>query len=210
MVFATQTMLQGAATIRLKRCEGRKSVRMIDFALLILRLALGTLLAGHGAQKLFGWFGGPGLNGTSGMMESLKLEPAKPWAVTAASSEFGGGVLMLLGFLNPIGPLGALGAMSMATAKVHWGKPIWATKGGAELPVTNMAIASALMLAGPGTYSLDAALGTKLPRWVILPGLTGVAATVAIALRRSQQAQQAAPTPDEEAQRRRAEEAGVL
>ncbi len=187
---------------------------MVDFALLVLRLTLGGLIAGHGAQKLFGWFSGPGMQGTSGIMEKMKLWPARPWAITATASEFGGGMLTLLGFLNPLGPLGVIGAMSMATFKVHWGKPIWASKGGPELPVTNMAIASALMVAGPDRYSLDGLLGTKLPRWVILPGLAGIAATVAIALRLSQQAeQQAAPPPhkpDEEALRRRAEEAGVM
>jgi putative oxidoreductase len=159
---------------------------MIDAALLVLRLTLGSLLAGHGAQKLFGWFGGSGMRGATNMMERMKLRPARPWAITAASCEFGGGVLMLLGFLNPLGPLGALGSMSMAAVKEGWGKPIWASAGGAELPVTNMGIASALMLAGAGKYSLDGALGTKLPRWVILPGLVGVAATLAIGLRRSQ------------------------
>lgn len=187
---------------------------MVTVALLMLRLTLGALIAGHGAQKLFGWFGGPGMQGTSGMMEKMNLRPARPWAITAAASEFGGGVLTLLGFLNPLGPLGVIGAMSMATFKVHWGKPIWASKGGPELPITNIAIASALMVAGPDTYSLDRLLGVRLPRWVMLPGLAGIAATVAIARRRSQQAeQQAAPPPqkpDEEAQRRRAEEAGVL
>ena len=85
----------------------------------------------------------------------------------------------------------------MATARVHWGKPIWVTAGGAELPATNMAIATALTLAGPGKYSLDAALGSRLPRWVAIPGLLGVALAVALGLRRSQQAP-AAPSTEEE------------
>jgi putative oxidoreductase len=214
MVFANQMALQQAATISPKRHFSRKSAHVMNFALLILRVTLGTLMAGHGAQKLFGWFKGPGLKGTSGIMESLKLKPARPWAITAASSEFGGGVLTLLGFLNPLGPLGITGSMSMATFTAHWDKPIWASKGGPELPITNIAIASVLMLAGPGKYSLDAVLGTRLPRWVLIPGLAGVAATVTIALRRSQQEQHkpAFPPaqPNEEALRRRAEEAGVL
>ncbi len=158
---------------------------MVDVALLVLRATTGSLLAGHGAQKLFGWFGGHGLKGTSGWVESLDLRPGRVWALVAGLSEFGGGALMVLGFLNPMGELGVLGSMSMATSKVHWGKPIWVTSGGAELPVTNAAIASALMLAGDGKYSLDELLGSRLPRWTAIPGLAVVGATLAVALRGS-------------------------
>jgi putative oxidoreductase len=122
-----------------------------------MRLVLGTLLAGHGAQKLFGSFNGPGIEGTSGFMEMLGLTPGKPWAFMAGLSEFGGGVLTAIGFLNPLGPLGIIGAMAMATTKAHSGKPIWVTEGGAELPVTNIAAATALMLNGPDEWSLDRA-----------------------------------------------------
>lgn len=151
---------------------------MGNLAALLLRLVLGGLLAGHGAQKLFGSFSGPGLEGTSGFMEMLGLKPGKPWAVMAGLSEFGGGVLTLLGLLNPLGPLGVIGAMSMATTKAHWGKPIWVTEGGAELPVLNIAAATALILNGPGKYSLDRALGLKLPAWLAPLGLVAVILTV--------------------------------
>ena len=165
---------------------------MTNLALLVLRLTLGSLLAGHGAQKLFGWFGGHGLEGTSGWLESLGLRPGHRWAFLAGLSEFGGGVLMVLGFLNPLGPLAAIGAMAMAAAKVHWGKPIWVTSGGAELPITNMAIALALGLAGPGGYSVDRRLGTRLPRLVLVPGLLLVAVGIAFGLISSRQPQPAA------------------
>ncbi len=151
---------------------------MGNLAALLLRLVLGGLLAGHGAQKLFGSFNGPGLEGTSGFMEMLGLKPGKPWAVMAGLSEFGGGVLTLLGLLNPLGPIGVIGAMSMATTKAHWGKPIWVTEGGAELPVLNIAAATALILNGPGKYSLDRALGLKLPAWLAPLGLVAVILTV--------------------------------
>ena len=128
---------------------------MRDVARLIVRVVVGGLLAGHGAQKLFGWFDGPGPEGTRGMMEHLELHPPQRGAVLAGLSEFGGGVLMALGALNPLGPRGVIGAMSMATAKVHAGKPIWNSAGGAELPVTNMAAAVAIGLAGPGRISVD-------------------------------------------------------
>ncbi|MFL5733781.1 MAG: DoxX family protein [Chloroflexia bacterium] len=156
---------------------------MRNFALLLVRLTVGGLLAGHGAQKLFGWFGGHGLEGTSGWMESMGLRPGKPWALLAGLSEFGGGVLTLLGFLNPLGSLGITGAMGMAIGKAHWGKPIWVTSGGAELPVINIAVALALGLSGPGDISVDRLLGIKLPRRLVLvPGLILAAASVAYGL----------------------------
>ncbi len=156
----------------------RSESGMGGLAALVLRAALGALLAGHGAQKAFGWFNGPGMEGTSGFMEMLGLRPGRPWATLAALSEFGGGVLTLLGLLNPLGPLGVISSMSMATTKAHWGKPIWVTEGGAELPVTNMAAALALILNGPGKYSLDRALGIRLPGWLAPLGLAGILLTV--------------------------------
>jgi len=134
------------------------------------------LLTGHGAQKLFGSFSGPGLEGTSGFMEMLGLTPGRPWAFLAGLSEFGGGVLTALGFLNPLGPLGIIGAM--ATVKALSGKPIWVTEGGAELPVTNIAAATALILNGPGKWDLDRALGLRLTRWLAPLGLVAIILTV--------------------------------
>lgn len=139
---------------------------MSNLALLVLRVVTGSLLAGHGAQKLFGSFEGPGIEGTGQMMESMGLEPGKQWAALAGASEFGGGALTALGLLNPLGPLGVIGAMLMAWEKAHKGNPIWAMEGGAELPLTNIAVVTAIMLSGPGRYSLDRALGIELPRWL--------------------------------------------
>lgn len=141
---------------------------MYDFALLLLRTVTGGLLAGHGAQKLFGSFGGPGIEGTAGFVESLGMKPGRPWAAAAGLSELGGGTLTALGLLNPLGSLGVLGAMSVAAFKVHGVRPIWAESGGAELPVTNAAIVTAIALAGPGRYSLDRALGLRAPRWMVV------------------------------------------
>jgi putative oxidoreductase len=152
--------------------------RVNESAPLIVRLVQGSLMAGHGAQKLFGLFGGHGLEGTSGFMEMLGLRPGRPWAYLAGLSEFGGGVLTALGLLNPLGPLGVIGAMSMATRKAHWGKPIWVTEGGAELPVLNIAISTALMIREPDAYSLDRLLGIRLPAWVGPVGLVGIILTV--------------------------------
>ena len=154
------------------------SSRVNDSAPFIVRLAQGSLMAGHGAQKLFGSFGGPGLEGTSGFMEMLGMRPGRPWAYLAGLSEFGGGVLTALGLFNPLGPLGVIGAMSMATRKAHWGKPIWVTEGGAELPVLNIAVSTALMIREPDRYSLDRVLGIRLPAWVGPLGLVGIILTV--------------------------------
>jgi putative oxidoreductase len=155
-----------------------RSSRVNESAPLIVRLAQGSLMAGHGAQKLFGSFGGPGLEGTSGFMEMLGMRPGRPWAYMAGLSEFGGGLLTALGLFNPLGPLGVIGAMSMATRTAHWGKPIWVTEGGAELPVLNIAVSAALMIREPDRYSLDRVLGIRLPAWVGPLGLVGILLTV--------------------------------
>ena len=154
---------------------------MSNLAALLLRLVLGGLLAGHGAQKLFGSFSGPGIEGTSGFMEMLGLKPGRPWAIMAGLSEFGGGVLTVLGLLNPLGPLGVISSMAMATTTAHKGKPIWVTEGGAELPVTNIAAATALILNGPGKWSLDRALRLRLPGWLAPLGLVMIILTVVYA-----------------------------
>ena len=173
---------------------------MGNLALLVLRAVVGSLMLGHGAQKLFGWWGGYGLEGTSAWLESMGLRPGRPWAILAGGSEFGGGVLSLLGLLSPFGPLGIIGAMATAARKAHWGKPIWVTEGGPELPVTNISIATALMLAGPGKYSLDRALGIRLPRWIAPLGLAVVAITVYFAVKMEPPTQQGAEEARDELQ----------
>jgi putative oxidoreductase len=165
-------------------------------------------MAGHGAQKLFGWFGGGGIKGTEQMVGSMGLQPSKPWALLAGLSEFSGGVFTLLGALNPLGTITTMGAMSMATAKAHWGKPIWNMKGGAELPVLNMAAALAIGLMRPGTLSVDHALGIRLPRRLILiPGMALVAAGVAYGIISSRQAQPQMQAQQEQPQPSQAQQA---
>src|SRR5919112_6792862 len=177
------------------------SSRVNDLAPFIVRLAQGSLMAGHGGQKLFGWFNGPGLEGTSGFMEMLGLKPGQPWATLAGVSEFGGGVLTALGLLNPLGPLGVIGSMSIATTKAHWGNPIWVTEGGAELPVLNLAVSTALMLREPDKYSLDRILGLRLPTWLGPLGLAGILLAVrytGVGTEEQQQQQQQQQQQEEE------------
>ena len=181
---------------------------MKDVGLLALRLVAGGLMAGHGAQKLFGWFGGYGPEGTGGWLESLGLKPGKPWALLAGGSEFGSGVLTALGLASPLGPAGMLAPMAIATRTVHWGKPIWAGEGGAELPALNMAAGLSLALTGPGRYSLDRVLGIRVPPVLGLAAAAGVVAGVAFTLRRAAPA--AEPGAAEEASTEAAvEEAAV-
>jgi putative oxidoreductase len=157
-----------------------------DLAVLVVRVTVGGLLAGHGSQKLFGWFGGHGLAGTGGWLEGMGFRPGQRWAGIVAASELGGGLMTALGFLNPVGPLAGMGSMLVATLKAHAGKPIWATEGGAELPVTNLAVLSAVAIAGPGRLSADRLLGTRLPRWTVIPGAAIVGALTWFAITHSE------------------------
>jgi putative oxidoreductase len=142
----------------------------------------GGLLLGHGAQKLFGSFGGHGLSGTAEWLESLGLQPGMLWASMAGSGELVGGLLTILGLGGPLGSIMTTTAMKMATFKAHSGKPIWATAGGAELPVVNIAVSTALMLTGPGRYSLDRLFGLKVSRWLSVLVALGSAVTLVVGL----------------------------
>ncbi len=93
------------------------------------------MIAAHGVQKLFGWFEGPGLKGFGGWMGSIGLQPAWAWALAGALGETGGGLLLALGLLTPLGSLGIIGAMLMAIFLAHWSKGFWGQKGGYEFPL---------------------------------------------------------------------------
>jgi putative oxidoreductase len=171
----------------------RKSVYEVttmDLALFILRIVVGLLLAGHGAQKLFGWFKGPGLQGFSGWLASIGFRPPDLWAWIAGICEFGGGLLFALGLFSPLGSLLIAASMATAIAKVHWPK-IWATEGGIELPLTNLVVVIAVGIAGPGAASLDAMSGTELPGWLAALGVVLVLVGWVLALVTSSRHRQA-------------------
>jgi len=157
---------------------------MTALGLLILRLVVGLILAGHGAQKLFGWWGGPGMKGWTQTVQKLRIRPAQPWAWVAALAEFGGGILLALGFVSPLGSLAIAGSMLVAIATVHLPRGFWVGKGGYEYNIALLGAVAALALTGPGVYSLDHALGIHLPEPVsVLIGtialIVGVAVTLA-------------------------------
>jgi putative oxidoreductase len=136
---------------------------MINIGLLILRIVLGGVMIGHGAQKLFGWFGGKGLKGAYKMIEAMGYRPVWFWAWISGLTEFGGGVLLLAGFLTPLGSLGIIAPMLTAIIKSHWKNGFWNTNRGFEFPLVNLTAALALGLTGPGVYSLDALFNISLP-----------------------------------------------
>ncbi|HTX79788.1 MAG TPA: DoxX family protein [Longilinea sp.] len=134
-----------------------------DIGVLLLRIALGLTFMGHGSQKLFGWFKGGGWQGTTAMIAHMGLRPVWFWTLVSSLSEFGGGLLVFLGLLSPLGSLGIIAAMLTAIIKVHWKAGFWNTNHGYEFPLINLASALALGLTGPGVFSLDSVLGIVLP-----------------------------------------------
>ena len=130
----------------------------MDAGLLLARMVLGLLMAAHGSQKAFGWFGGYGLAGTAGFMESLGFRPGRFFAATAAGTEIAGGVLLALGLLGPLGPALIVSVMIVAIATVHWSHGLFAQNNGIEMPLLYAVTAAALALIGNGAYSVDALL----------------------------------------------------
>jgi putative oxidoreductase len=172
--------------------------------LFILRAFLGLLLFAHGTQKLFGWFGGYGLEGTGGFFEQVGHRPGRLMAAAAGLSEAGGGALLLLGLLTPLGAAMVIGVMTVASISVHGDKGLWATNGGYELPLTNAVMATALAFTGPGTFSVDHALGLDLSGWAwglgaVVLGLIGAGLQLArrqVMLTRSAEEAYPVETPD--------------
>jgi putative oxidoreductase len=157
----------------------------MNIGLLILRLVLGLLLLGHGSQKLFGTLGGPGISGAGKYFDSIGFRPGKPMAIVAGSSELGAGILLILGLLIPLASTAVIGTLLVA-GSVHWAAGLWAQKGGYELALFYSTGASALAFTGPGTYSLDHALGLGAMAgniWGIAAAVAGVLAGLAVIAR---------------------------
>ncbi|KOR76775.1 DoxX family protein [Paenibacillus solani] len=130
----------------------------IDLGLLILRLVVGLSFMAHGAQKLFGWFGGYGPKGTGGWMESIGIKPGVAVAVLSGLMELVGGLLFAAGFLTVLGAALITLTMLGAIVKVHGQNGYWATANGYEYNLLLIAVSVAVALTGAGAYSLDAVI----------------------------------------------------
>jgi putative oxidoreductase len=128
---------------------------MVRLSTLFVRITIGALFVGHGTQKLFGWFGGHGLEGTGGAFESMGLRPGKRHAEVAGAAEAGGGALLALGLLTPVAATSIIATMVTAIRKVHAKNGPWATEGGFEYNAVLIAAMVALTENGPGPVSLD-------------------------------------------------------
>jgi putative oxidoreductase len=149
---------------------------------LIARGVIGGLFVGHGTQKLFGWFGGPGLEGTSGMMDRLELSPARRHALAASISETAGGAMLVLGALTPLAGALITGSMVTAIRKVHLSKGLWNQNGGYEFNLALIGAVAALVDGGPGRPSVDSALGLDDtgPGWAVASVAAGVAGSTLV------------------------------
>jgi putative oxidoreductase len=130
-------------------------------AVLILRLFLGFAFMMHGSQKLLGAFGGGGVSGVAGMMGKLGIEPSLLWAWVVSITEFVGGVCLFFGFLTRFWAAGLVIDMAVAVVKVHLVNGFFAGKNGVELPLTFGVIALVILLTGPGSMSMDRAIGIE-------------------------------------------------
>src|SRR5581483_5880160 len=131
----------------------------MSYGLLLLRVVVGGIFAAHGAQKLFGWFEGPGRAGTRGWIGSMGFRPDWLFAMLVSLQELGGGLLLAFGLLTPLGALAVTASMVVAVALVHWKNGFFVGKGGYEFNLALATAAIALAATGPGRFSIDRALG---------------------------------------------------
>jgi putative oxidoreductase len=156
----------------------------VDLALLLLRLIVGLLFVGHGAQKLFGVLGGTGIKGTAAGFEQMGLRPARLHATAAGCAELGGGLLLALGLLTPLAAAAIIAVMVTAIITVHARNGLWNTEKGFEYNLVLIAAAFAVVGTGPGAWSLDHALGLDLSgtEWALIALLAGVLGAIGTVL----------------------------
>ena len=179
----------------------------MSFGLFILRVVIGVLFVGHGTQKLFGWFGGPGIDGAQGMFRSLGYRRSRTMAILAGTAEAGAGVLLVLGFLVPLAAAAIIGVMVNAIATVHSGNGPWVSDGGWEYNVVLITAATAFAFAGPGWASLDPAIGWGLaePGWGAAAVIAGLlSAGVVLSMRETPAAAEAPAESELQDEERRA------
>ncbi len=147
---------------------------------LMLRATIGGYFFGHWMQKLAGWFGGHGPEGTGQFFEQVGLRPGRESALLAGAAEAGGGSLLVLGLFTPAAVSMLTGVMTNAIRHVHWKNGLWNSDGGIELPVLILGGLAALADSGPGRFSLDEALGIRLRGPVVAAVAMGAGAAGAV------------------------------
>ena len=131
----------------------------MSYGLLLLRIVLGLTMFAHGAQKLFGWFGGSGIRGTGGFFGNFGFRAPVLIAFAAGLAEFGGGLSLAMGFLTPLGALAVTVVMLNAVYLVHWSKGFFNGNGGYEFNLLIASAAVAIAATGPGRFAIDYAIG---------------------------------------------------
>lgn len=134
---------------------------MRDVGLLLVRAPAGLLLAGHGAKKLFGWFGGAGPDDTGSAFASLGYPRGRSMALLAGATEVGAGLGLAAGALTPLAAAGTIGTMANAAVAAHGRNGLWSEEGGYEYPLVMATVAAGVATHGPGALSVDAALGRR-------------------------------------------------
>ncbi len=158
----------------------------LDVGIFLVRLFFGLAIAAHGAQKLFGWFGGYGLKGTGGFFEGIGFKPGGLFASAAGISEFLGGLLLVVGLFTPLGAAAVLTAMIVASVSVHLKNGFFVQSNGFELAFLYGAVSMGLIFTGAGSYSLDAELALGLLNaptvkiGVLVASLIGAGLTLAL------------------------------
>jgi putative oxidoreductase len=178
----------------------------MEFGLLLLRLVVGVLFIGHGTQKLFGWFGGYGVEGTGGFLESLGYRPGKQYAIVGGVAEAGGGLLLFLGLFTPLAAALLIAMMINAIFAVHAENGAWAQNNGYEYPLVMIMAVAAIALGDGGTAAVDGLFGLSLGGVFgflgILVGLIGGGAAAAV--RKPEEDAEPAATAENEKERRAA------
>ncbi|MFJ5223411.1 DoxX family protein [Streptomyces sp. NPDC088400] len=170
-----------------------------DLGLLVLRLGTGGVLVAHGTQKLFGWFGGGGIDATARGMEAMGFRPGRPSAIASGLAEAGGGALLALGLATPAAGAAAAGGMAAATS-VHAPSGFFAQEGGFEHPGHLGWTAASIALMGAGRYSLDHVTCHRLDQPWMVP-VAFAASAVAAAVIIQKRAKALAADREEEASR---------
>jgi len=169
----------------------------MKLGLTLFRAVIGATMFAHGAQKLFGWFGGHGLEATGQGFDNMGMKPGKRHAVIAGASEAGGGALLATGLLTPLGSAATIGVMSQAIRAVHKPRGFFVTDGGYEYNLVLIAGALAIADLGPGPVSLDRALGTEVRGPLVALAALGAGFAGPLLLQRAS-AGESAPAPEQQ------------